>query len=147
MSKPKQVTESTSNNEYAWKDKPSWQGLQDLQAWRPESDPSIDANFAEQQRNLERSFVSPTGSYMTPELREQQMRSGTQQIGQNRAIAKRADQYGQNQLRLGQLGQAAGLGAPELVQTKGTQTQTQQQKGGFLNSLLGAGLSAATAFI
>lgn len=139
MNGPK--TETTSD--YKFFDKPSWQGLKNLEAWRPEADPSIDANFAEQQNNLERSMISPTGSYMTPELREQQMRSGTQQIGQNRAVAKRADQHGQNQLRLGQLGNVAALGAPEFAQTKAT----QQQKGGLLNSLVGAGLSAATAFI
>ena len=139
MSSPKNV----STNEYQFFQKPSWDGLKNLEAWRPEADPSIDANFGEQQRNLERSFVSPTGSYSTPELREQQMRSGTQQIGQNRAIAKRADQYGQNQLRLGQLGQAASLGAPEFAQTKGT----QQQQGGTFGKILGGALSAASAFI
>lgn len=138
-------TTTTSDNQYGYFQKPGWAQLEKLEAWRPEDDPSIDANFGEQQRNLERSFVSPTGSYQTPELREQQIRSGTQQIGQNRAIAKRADKYGQNQLRLGQLGQAAGLGAPEFAQTKGT--QTQKQSGGLLNTLVGGALGMASKFI
>ena len=147
MGKPKQVTDTTSTNEYGFFQKPSWQGLEDLKAWNPQADPTIGANFARQRQDLERSFVAPTGSYQTPELREQQMRSGIQNIGQNEAIARQADQYGQNQQKLGQLGTVATLGAPEFAQTKGTQQQTAQQKGGFLNSLIGGALSGLGSFI
>lgn len=143
MGKPKQVT--TSENEYGFFQKPSWQGLEDLKAWNPQADPTIGANFARQREDLGRSFVAPTGSYQTPELREQQMRSGIQNIGQNEAIARQADQYSQNQQKLGQLGTIATLGAPEFAQTKGT--QTTQQKGGFLNSLIGGALQGAIGFI
>ncbi len=139
MGSPKQVSE----NEYKFFQKPSWQGLEDLQAWRPEADPTIGANFGQQKNDFERSFVAPSGSYQTPELREQQMRSGIQQIGQNEAVARGADQYRQNTQRLGQLGTAASLGAPEFAQTK----STQQQKGGFWGNLLQAGIGAAAAFI
>lgn len=139
MGSPKNV----QSNDYQFFQKPSWGGLEDLQKWNPQADPSIGANFGQQKNDLERSFVAPTGSYQTPELREQQMRSGIQNIGQNQAIATRADQYNQNQMKLGQLGTAAQLSAPEFAQTKGT----QQQKGGFLNSLLGGALGIATKFI
>lgn len=73
------------------------------------------------------------------------MRSGIQNIGQNQATATRADQYNQNNLKLGQLGTAAQLGAPQFAQTKGT--TEQQQKGGFWGGLLQAGLGAAASFI
>lgn len=113
-----------------------------MRAWNPQADPSIPFNFARQRQDLERSFVAPTGSYMTPELREQQMRSGLQEIGQNEAQARRGDMYDQNQLKLGQLGQVAGLEAPEFAQTKGTQKQ-----GGGIGSFLGGLLSAGASFI
>ena len=139
MGSPKQE----QTNDYKFFQKPSWQGLEDLQKWNPQADPSIGANFGQQKNDLERSFVAPTGSYQTPELREQQMRSGIQNIGQNQAIATRADQYNQNQLKLGQLGTAASLSAPELVNNK----TTQQQQGGLLNSLVGGALGMASKFI
>jgi hypothetical protein len=132
MGSPKQV----QTNDYKFLQKPSWQGLEDLKGWNPQADPSIGANFGQQKNDLERSFVAPTGSYQTPELREQQMRSGIERIGQNQAIATRADQYNQNQMKLGQLGQVAGLSAPELA-----------KKGGTFEKVLGGALGMASSFI
>lgn len=143
MGGKKQVT--TTENDYKFFQKPSWEGLDELKAWRPEADPSIPFNFGRQRQDFERSFVSPTGSYQTPELREQQMRAGIQEIGQNEAQARRADQYGQNQMRLGQLGTVAGLGAPEFAQTKGT--QTSQQKGGFWQGLAGGVFQGLSSYL
>lgn len=139
MGSPKQV----QTNDYGFFQKPSWDGLKNLEGWNPQADPTIGANFGQQKNDLERSFVAPTGSYQTPELREQQMRSGIQNIGQNQAIATRADQYGQNQLKLGQLESAAKLSAPEFA----NKSSTSQQKGGLLNSLVGGALGIATKFI
>ena len=139
MPNPKQ--ESTSD--YKFFQKPSWQGLEELRDWNPQADPTIGANFGQQKNDFERSFVSPTGSYNTPELREQQMRSGIQQIGQNESVARRADQYDQNRLKLGQKGQVAGLEAPEFAQTK----QTQGQKGFNWGGLLGGALQAGASFL
>lgn len=139
MPSPKQV----QTNDYGFLQKPSWDGLKKLEDWNPQADPSIGANFGQQKNDLERSFLGPAGSYQTPELREQQMRSGIQQIGQNQAIATRADQYGQNQLKLGQLGQVAGLSAPELV----NKSSTTQEKGGTFGKILGGALGMASRFI
>ena len=119
--------------------KPGWQELDDFKKWNPQSDPTIPFNFANQRNDLERSFVAPTGSYQTPEMREQQMRSGIEQIGQNEAQARRADQYDQNNLKMGQLGQIAGMKAPELVNNK----QTQKQGGGFWGGLVQGVVGAA----
>lgn len=134
---------ATTENQYQFFQKPSWQGLEDLKAWNPTADPTIGANFGQQKNDFERSFVAPTGSYQTPELREQQMRSGIQQIGQNEGIARQADAYRQNNQKLGQLGTVASLSAPEFANTK----STSKQGGGFWGSLLTAGLGAAAEFI
>lgn len=133
---------ATTENEYKWMQKPGWEELDDFKKWNPQSDPTIPFNFANQRNDLERSFVAPTGSYQTPELREQQMRSGIEQIGQNEAMARRADQYDQNQLKMGQLGQIAGMKAPELVNNK----QTQKQGGGW-GSIVGGALGVASRFL
>lgn len=133
---------ATTENEYKFFQKPGWAELDALKGWNPEADPTIGANFGRQKNDLERSFVAPTGSYMTPELREQQMRSGIQEIGQNEATARRVDQYDQNKMKLGQLGQAAGLAQPEFAQTKGTQKQ-----GGGWGSILQGALQAGAAFL
>jgi hypothetical protein len=137
MSSPRQE----QTNDYKFFQKSSWQGLEDLRKWNPQADPTIGANFGRQKNDLERSFVAPTGSYQTPELREQQMQSGIENIGQNQAIATRADQYGQNQLRLGQLESAAKLSAPEFA----NKSSTQQQKGINWGGIIGGGLSVAAA--
>lgn len=134
---------TTSTANYGFFQKPNWGELDDLKAWNPQADPTIDFNFANQQQDLERSFVAPTGSYQTPELREQQMRSGTERIGQNRAMAKRADMYDQNQLKLGQLTSVAGMKAPEFAKTK----EEQKSGGGFWNNLVGGALGMASKFI
>lgn len=139
-----QKATSTTENEYKFFQKPGWQELDDFKKWNPQSDPTIPFNFANQRNDLERSFVAPTGSYQTPEMREQQMRSGIEQIGQNETQARRADQYDQSQLKLGQLGQAASLAAPEFAQTKG---KTTQKSGGGWGSVLGGALSIASKFI
>lgn len=135
-------SKATTENEYKWMQKPGWEELDDFKKWNPQSDPTIPFNFANQRNDLERSFIAPTGSYQTPELREQQMRSGIQEIGQNEAMARRADRYDQNQLKMGQLGQIAGLKAPELVNNK----QTQRQGGGW-GSIIGGALGVASQFI
>lgn len=139
MGAPKNV----QTNEYGFFQKPSWQGLEDLKGWRPEADPTIGANFARQRQDFERSFVTPTGGYSTPQLRQQEMRAGIQDIGQNEAVARRADQYDQNRLRLGQLSDVSSQSAPEFAQTKGQ----QQQQGGFWRSLAGGALGMASKFI
>lgn len=133
---------STTENKYEWMQKPEWGDLKALRDWNPQADPSIGFNFGRQRNDFERSFVAPTGSYQTPELREQQMRSGIQQIGQNEAQARREDQFDQNRMKLGQLSTAAGLSAPELTNTK----QTQKQGGGW-GSIVGGALGIASKFI
>lgn len=131
---------TTSTANYGFFQKPNWQEVDDLKAWNPQADPTIDFNFGEQQQNLERSFVAPTGSYQTPELREQQMRSGAERIGQNRAMAKRADMYDQNQLNLGKLTNIAQMKAPEFAKTK-----EESKQGTNWGGLIGGGLSVAAA--
>lgn len=138
MPSPKQV----QTNDYGFFQKPSWDGLKKLEGWNPQADPTIGANFGQQKNDLERSFLGPAGSYRTPELREQQMRSGIQQIGQNQAIATRADQYGQNQLKLGQLESAARLSAPEFA----NKSSTTQEKGGTFGKILGGALQVGSMF-
>lgn len=132
----KKTTTTDSTMGYEHFQTPGWAGLDALKAWKPKDDPSIGYNFANQRNDLERSFVAPTGSYQTPELREQQMRSGIQEIGQNEAQARRMDQYGQNAMQLDQLGTVAGLSAPKFAQTKGTQKGSSS--GGWLTDLAGA---------
>jgi len=133
----------TSTANYGFFQKPNWQELDDLKAWNPQADPTIGFNFSRQRQDLERSFVSPTGSYQTPELREQQMRSGIEQIGQNEAQARRADMYDRNQSKLGQLTSIAGMKAPEFAKTK----EEQKQGGGFWNNLAGGALGMVSQFI
>ncbi len=133
----------TSTANYGFFQKPNWQEVDDLKAWNPQADPTIGFNFGRQRQDLERSFVAPAGSYQTPELREQQMRSGIQEIGQNEAMARRADMYDQNQLNLGKLTNIAQMKAPEFAKTK----EEQKAGGGFWNNLLGGALGMASKFI
>ena len=141
----KKTNTTTETNEYQHFQTPGWAELDALKAWKPQDDPSIPFNYANQRNDLERSFVAPTGSYQTPELREQQMRSGIQEIGQNEAQARRADQYGQNTLELDQLGTVAGLKAPKFAQTKGTTKGSSS--GGWLTDLAGAAVGGLASGI
>lgn len=86
--------------------------------------------------------MTPVGAYVTPQMQQQEMRAGIQDIGQNEAVARRADQYDQNRLRLGQLSDVSSQSAPEFAQTK----STQQQKGGMLGKVIGGGLQVAAMF-
>ena len=134
---------TTSTANYGFFQKPNWGELDDLKAWNPQADPTIGFNFGRQRQDLERSFVAPTGSYQTPELREQQMRSGIQEIGQNEAQARRADMSDQNQLNLGKLTNIAQMKAPEFAKTK----EESKQSGGFWRGLAGGLFNVGTSFL
>ena len=70
------------------------------------------------------------------------MRAGLEGIGQQEGQAYREDMFDYNKQRGGQLGQIAGLTAPEFAQTKST-----QKTGGGFGSFLGGLLSAGASFI
>lgn len=126
----KKTEKSTTQNKYDFFQTPDWEGLKGYQDWRPEIDPTIGANFGQQKNDLERSFLGATGSYQTPELREQQMRSGIENIGQNQAVATRAGQYDVNNQRGQQLGNIAGMTAPKFAQTQAdTKSETKSRPG------------------
>ena len=131
---------TTSTNDYGFFQKPTWQGLQDFQAWRPERDPGIAPRFNRQRQDFIGSFNAPTGAYATPELTANMMRAGLEGIGQQEGQAYRDEMFDYNKQRGGQLGQIAVLTAPECAQTKRTQ-KTGGGLGGFLGGLLTTGLS------
>lgn len=136
-------SKTTTTANYGFFQKPNWAELDTLKAWNPQADPTIGYNFGRQRQDLERSFVSPTGSYQTPELREQQMRSGIENIGQNEAQARRADMYDQNQMNLGKLTNIAQMKAPEFAKT----SEEAKQKNSFWGSLAGGLLGVGSSFL
>ena len=112
---------TTSTNDYGFFQKPTWQGLQDFQAWRPERDPGIARASTGSARISLARLTRQRGVYATPELTANMMRAGLEGIGQQEGQAYRDEMFDYNKQRGGQFGQIAGLTAPEFAQTKGTQ--------------------------
>jgi len=155
MGKKKQTTtqSGSQNSNYAntntfdWKTAPDTQDTQAFRDWRPQIDPGLGYQYETAKQKLASSFNSPMGGYVTPQMRDAQLRTGMRNLNQDEAQAFRQGYADVNSQRGTQLGALAALTRPQLVQTgssgtaSGTSTgnSTTVQSGGFLGDLaLGA---------
>ena len=91
---------------------------------------------------MNRSFASPTGAYLSPQVRDAQMRSGTERLGQEQAQAEREGQFDVNKLNYGKNLAVAQMSQPNLVQTGGSQQGTTTQSQSPWASIISAGSQA-----
>ncbi len=92
-------------------------------------DPSIGYRLGDQQRQLNESFASPTGGYVTPQIRDAIKRSQGRELMQEAGAQTRAGQYDVNRLNQSKDLALAGLtrGVNETGTSSGTGTVKQSQ--------------------
>lgn len=147
MAKKKSETKTTQDYantaQYGWQQSPDSPDIEAYRSYKPQADPGIGYQYANQRNKLNSSFIDPLGGYSTPQMRDAQKRTGLRELGQDEAQAHRAGAYDVNQQRMGQLGSLAALTAPRLTQTgsSGTSSGTQNTTQG--NNLFGDILQVA----
>lgn len=106
------------------------------------SDPSINYQFANAREGLNNSYANPFGANISPEVQQASLLNANQQLNQAQGQALREDQFNRRNAKTQALGAAAGMAAPQLVQTGGTSTGMQTTNPG-IGGLLMAGIGAA----
>lgn len=141
----KKTVQETKNN-YEYKTAPETKDITALRELKATVDPSISYNYAQRRNDLASSFKNPLGGYTTPAVRDAAIRAGNAALSQDESQAVQASQYNADNANYARQAGLAAATAPQLVQTGGTQTQTQS--GGLLGNILGgvaqAGLGYAT---
>jgi len=108
---------------------PSTPALDALKNRTFEIDPGLAAQTNRQRRDLQTSHHQPTGAFLPPQVRDQQLRSGNERLGQQEGQLFREGQYDVNKLNYGRDLAVAGMSAPQLVQTGSAGTQAGTQSG------------------
>lgn len=103
---------------------PSTPALDTLRNQTFEIDPGIAAQYGRARSDLNRSFATPTGGYVAPQVADMQRQSGMERLGRDQAQAEREGQFDVNKLNYSRNLAVAGQSAPQLVQT-GTTGQQQ----------------------
>lgn len=157
MSKKRQTTQQTQSqnysntNSYGFLNAPDTADINALRDFKFMSDPNIGYSEGAAQNRLANSFQNPLGGNYSPQMRDQILRSGSQEIGQQYAQLRSADNQALQGQRFGQRATVASLTAPRLVQTgssgSGTSTGNSNtvQSGGLLESLIGGAATGAAA--
>ena len=99
--------------------------------------------MGEQQRQLNNSLASPTGGYVTPQIRDAIRRSQSRELMQQGGEQTRAGIYDVNSQNRGRNAALAAMTAPQLVQRGGTSSGTGTVKQS--ESPLGTALQVAGA--
>lgn len=144
----KKKTEVKTENTYDYKAPPITPEVQALKEFKATTDPTIPFHYAARRQELENSYQQPIGSYTTPAVREAANRSAGQALDMEQAAATQASQFNADNTNYGRNVTVAQMTSPQLIQTGGTQTQSQS--GGFwgdlAKSLIGNAAQAGLAF-
>lgn len=141
MSKKK--TESTSTNSYNYVAPPDTADVTALRGVNFTEDPGIAHQYGLAKERLDENMDNPLGPYTTSDVRMKQRAAGIKGLNQEESMAHRQGQYDVNMLNNAKLQGLAALTAPKLVQTGGTQTQTQS--GDVLGQLIGGAAGVGSA--
>jgi len=150
ISKKKQETKSSQTNtaSYGWEKSPitpEIQGVIDI-ANKPVSiNPAIQGMYGQLEGEIKNSYNDPFGSYTNQDVKEKSLRSNLHKLAADKGRAMNEGFFDAENQQFGRKVAAAGMTAPQLVQTGSTSTgnQTTQQGGGFWGSVLGSVISGA----
>ena len=126
LSDKKQESKQTSQtaNTYGFQNVPDTPDIIHARQDSAQVDPSIGFRAAEKERQLEDSFASPTGGYVTPQIRDAILRSGRRELFQQAGQQAREGQFDVNRLNQSRNLALAGMTRPVLTQTSSSSTGT-----------------------
>lgn len=143
-SKQKQTSNNVSTTSYDYKTPPTTPALTKLADTKFEVDPGLHAQYSSLRNRLKSGFNNPLGADYNPEVRDAIIRSGEENLGQQEAEAYRGGQFDANRLGYSRDTTVAGMSAPNLVQTGGTNagtgtiTQSQSPISGIISGAAAA---------
>jgi hypothetical protein len=145
----KKKTKQETKNTYNYMTPPS---TPDTSAYREQiaksydtPDPSIPYAFSNARNQIKDRFSNPFGADYSSEVQDAAKYAGNSALDQAQGQAMREDQFNRANAKVSAQGGLAGLTAPNLVQTGGTQVLT---KPGFgWGDALGMGASVGTALL
>lgn len=129
LSDRRQTSSGTSSNTYSGTNTQTVPDTPDLiaaRANRAQIDPTIGYRLGEKERQLNESLASPTGGYVTPQIRDAIRRSGQRELMQMAGEQTREGQYDVNRLNQARDLTLAGLTRGTVGTQSGTQTGTTQ---------------------
>jgi hypothetical protein len=144
-SSQKQNTNNATTSTYGYQTPPSTPDIDKLRNTQFEVDPGIAAQYGRQRNDLRSSFQQPTGAFLSPQVRDAQLRSGMERLGRDEAQASREGTFDKNRLEYGRNSAVAGLTAPQLTQTGSTSSGsgTITQNPSPFSTALGVGSALA----
>lgn len=129
--KQKSNQTSTTSNQYGFENVPDTPDIIAARNDRATVDPSIGYRVAEKERQLDDSFASPTGGYVTPQIRDAIQRGERRELFQQAGQQQREGQFDVNRLNQSKNLALAGLTRPILTQrgstTKGEGSVVQSE--------------------
>lgn len=136
---------TTQTNTYSHVAPPETADVSALRNMKATADPSIPFQYAKMKQSMENSYRNPLGSATNPATMEAMSRATSQGLAQDQAQAQRESQFQADQANYNRQAAIAGMTAPQLVQTGGTQTQSGGFWSGLLQQGIGAGASLGSA--
>jgi len=135
--------------EYQFMEPPDTADTKAYRDWNPERDPSRPYQFARQRRDILNLYNNPLGAYTTPELKEQMTKSALEENAQQEGQSALEENAQFNAMKGGQLSDMAKIKSPQLVNTKSSGFNSQQQQPGnsFWGSLAGGLAQGAIGFL
>lgn len=110
----------TTTNQYGFQNVPSTPDIERARNDSAQIDPSIGYRLGEKERQLDESLASPTGGFITPQIRDAIKRSNMREMQQEAGAETRAGQFDVNRLNQSRNLALAGLTRPILTQTGST---------------------------
>lgn len=136
MGGPKTTSTQTTANQYGWNTPPGTADIEALRNFQFRSDPRLPHTFARARQNVEGTYDNPTGGFTTPQIKDANLRTAYEDIGQQEGQAYREENYGRQGLDYSRLADIAQMTAPRLTQTGGTSTGTSQTNPGALDTIM-----------
>lgn len=121
MGGKKQTT--TQTNTYGWQASPGSADIDALRGMKAKADTSIPYLYARLRESADNSFKNPLGAYTSPAVRDAAARANSNGLGMQEAQAQQNSQNQADSVNFGRQAAVAGMTAPQLTQTGGTQVQ------------------------
>lgn len=114
-------TKTTNTNTFAYQPNPGSADIDALRSMKAKADPNIPYLYAKLREKADNSYSNPLGSYTSPAVREAATRENGAGLAMDEAQAQQNSQNQAENINYGRQAGIAGMTAPQLVQTGGTQ--------------------------
>jgi hypothetical protein len=114
---------TTQSNTFAYQPGAQSADIDALRGLKAKADTSIPYQYARMRERQDNSYANPLGAYTSPAVRDAVSRNAGQGLAMDEAQAVRSSQQNADNINYGRQAGIAGMTAPQLVQTGGTQVQ------------------------